>query len=327
MRDHTMRDHKRSVWRAIGGVVTLGALPLSCVDEPVVPKDDEVVAREISLEELQEIFTKIAEAMEMLSGSGGASGNADAGAASTDTIPPSLVSVTTDGAGEDIILTFSEPITVPDFVQEAADLANLDVSVFYRAVMDVTIAGHRDITHGASLSDSILTLRVTTPSIEKGQEVLVSYDNPFTVDATNLDAGGLIVDLAGNPLGTFAAQTAVNAVSHDQTFNWVPPPVVSLSALEISESGGEASFTVVLPSQPSDSVSMNLYVVPHVVGWSPRRLTFDEDDWNEPQTVTVTGYPDNNTFNAWVLIVLVVDDVNAVHTREAFVRGVVVDSG
>ncbi len=320
-----MQNCKRSVLTALGGFFTLGALLLSCVDGPFEPAVDEVVERELSLEELQEMFTKIAEAMEMLSGNE-KRGVSYAGATSVDTIPPSLVSVTTDGSGEHIILTFSEPITVPAFVTEVSELVNVDVEVFYRAVMNVTIAGHTDFIYWATVMDSILTLRVTTPSIEKGQEVLVSYDNPFALDATNLDAGGLIVDSAGNPLGTFAAQTAVNAVSHDHTTEWVPPPAVSPNALVISESGDGSSFSVVLSSQPSDSVSMAVFTAPYVVGASPRSLTFNEDNWDEPQTVVVTGNRDNNSYNAWALIALSVRGVNATHTREAFVRVVVVDS-
>ena len=62
----------------------------------------------------------------------------------------------------------------------------------------------------------------------------------------------------------------------------------------ITESGGSATFTVVLTSQPSDVVTVtpsSSDATEMTVG--PASLSFTTSDWNVPQTVTVTGVDDN----------------------------------
>ena len=61
-----------------------------------------------------------------------------------------------------------------------------------------------------------------------------------------------------------------------------------------SETGGTATFTVVLQSQPTDDVITSISSSNTAEGTvSPSSLTFDNTDWNSPQTVTVTGVDDD----------------------------------
>ncbi|MBE9101785.1 hypothetical protein IQ267_20300 [filamentous cyanobacterium LEGE 07170] len=62
--------------------------------------------------------------------------------------------------------------------------------------------------------------------------------------------------------------------------------------LEVSESG-TGSFTVVLTGQPSSNVVFQIASQDTTVATvDPAELTFTADNWNQPQTVTVTGTDD-----------------------------------
>jgi len=61
-----------------------------------------------------------------------------------------------------------------------------------------------------------------------------------------------------------------------------------------SETGGSATFTVQLTTQPSDNVSIDINSSNIAEGTVDKTtLTFTQGDWNSAQTVTVTGEDDN----------------------------------
>ncbi len=65
------------------------------------------------------------------------------------------------------------------------------------------------------------------------------------------------------------------------------------SGLTTTETGGTATFSVVLTSAPNANVSFNLYSSNPAEGTvSPASLTFTSANWNTPQIVTVTGVDD-----------------------------------
>lgn len=68
--------------------------------------------------------------------------------------------------------------------------------------------------------------------------------------------------------------------------------IVSPATVEVSESGLTDSYTVVLTSQPTADVTVNL-ISDAQVTTSPTTLTFTSADWNIPQTVTVTAVDDS----------------------------------
>lgn len=69
--------------------------------------------------------------------------------------------------------------------------------------------------------------------------------------------------------------------------------VVAETPLVTSEQGQSASFTVALSSQPEATVALPLASSDPSEGQvSPDVLAFDADNWNIPQTVTVTGVDD-----------------------------------
>lgn len=110
--------------------------------------------------------------------------------------------------------------------------------------------------------------------------------------------------------GNVSYQINTTATSSDGTYNDIPVADVSLTnvdddpagfqvtpppgGLTTSESGAQASFTVRLLSPPSASVTIAVGSGdPGEGSASPASLTFSTANWDEPQTVTVTGVDDD----------------------------------
>ncbi len=97
----------------------------------------------------------------------------------------------------------------------------------------------------------------------------------------------------GNPssrlaLGTTISQTI--AITDNDTANIVATPT---SGLTTTETGGATDFTVVLTSQPTNPVTVNLTNTDTTEGTvSVTSLTFLPTNWDRPQPVTVTGVDD-----------------------------------
>ena len=72
--------------------------------------------------------------------------------------------------------------------------------------------------------------------------------------------------------------------------------------MSLSE-GGSGKYTVTLASQPTEEVTIEVTGVPlPVVLTSKSRLTFNQDNWNIPQEVTVTAGVDNDSVDAWGVV-------------------------
>ena len=69
--------------------------------------------------------------------------------------------------------------------------------------------------------------------------------------------------------------------------------VTPTTGLTTTEAGGTATFTVVLTTQPTADVTIDLSSSDPTEGTvSPASLTFTTANWNVAQTVTVTGVDD-----------------------------------
>jgi hypothetical protein len=94
----------------------------------------------------------------------------------------------------------------------------------------------------------------------------------------------------------------------DSAYNLMDAPDVAISNIDddspgflvtdpvgtVSEKGTSTTFTVVLTSQPTASVSIPVRSSATLEGTvSPAMLTFTMDDWSSPKTVTVTGVDDD----------------------------------
>jgi glutamine cyclotransferase len=85
--------------------------------------------------------------------------------------------------------------------------------------------------------------------------------------------------------------TDVSVVNTDDDMAGIT--VSPTSGLVTTEAGGTATFTVVLDTQPAAGVTISLSSSDASEGTvSPSSLAFTSDNWNIPQTVTVTGVDD-----------------------------------
>src|SRR5262249_15952082 len=78
-------------------------------------------------------------------------------------------------------------------------------------------------------------------------------------------------------------------------FSNLPTNFISTTSgnLQTTENGFTASFTVALTSQPTSGVTISVSSSDTTEGTvSTPQLTFTSANWNQPQTVTVTGQPD-----------------------------------
>jgi hypothetical protein len=126
----------------------------------------------------------------------------------------------------------------------------------------------------------------TEVTIEAGKDsatvAITAVDN-FVVD------GSKTATLTASAAGLVSATASATVTDDDAAGITVTPT----TGLVTTEAGGKTSFTAVLKSQPSANVSFGLSSSKTAEGVpSPATLTFTPANWNQPQTVTVTGVAD-----------------------------------
>ncbi len=138
-------------------------------------------------------------------------------------------------------------------------------------------------------------------------QVSVSYPMPTAADNVGVTAGPTVANAAHAsgqtfPVGTTTVTwTATDAAGNvgSATFDVIVlgPAGVTVTAgadLMTAEYGSTVTFTVVLDSQPTATVTINLTSSDTTEGTvSPAVLTFPLDIWNTPQTVSVTSVDDD----------------------------------
>lgn len=101
------------------------------------------------------------------------------------------------------------------------------------------------------------------------------------------DLSGLALDGDGNG-------TAGGDYVREFTVRGYGVTVAPTGGLVTTEAGGTAAFTVVLDRQPATAVSIAVASAGAIEGVAaPAVLTFTPENWDVPQTVTVTGRPDD----------------------------------
>lgn len=166
-----------------------------------------------------------------------------------------------------------------------------------------------DVTINISSSDTTEgTVSPTSLTFTPGEVTIALvgwgvWSSPQTVTVTGVD--DTIID--GNQPYTIILD---QASSTDPNYNGRNPSDVTVtntddeplpgitvsptSGLVTREAGATASFTVVLNTQPTSNVTINLSSSDTTEGTvSPQSLTFTQSNWSTPQTVTVTGVDDS----------------------------------
>jgi len=117
-------------------------------------------------------------------------------------------------------------------------------------------------------------------------------------------------DTAGNPLAPYGTMEPTPAIvdinadglwdaflggfgSNEAFLGELPGVTVTPLNIITTEAGGQATFTVVLTSQPTSDVIIDVASNDTTEGVTDlTQLTFTPANWDQPQTVTVTGQPD-----------------------------------
>ncbi len=226
-----------------------------------------------------------------------------------DAAPPEMVNAETSPSGEEVVITFSEEIGPVPLLLRAAQTVGIDVGVFYQAIFNVYVDDFEVVPSSASIQDNQLWLSVLQP-ISDEQKVSVSYDNLFAKAAPDI-----LVDRGGNPLANFDSRSAENLSTIGSVFSPEEPteqdvanPVIlglTNTAITMSE-GGTATYTVVMGHAPleGDETTVQISSVPGgLLNVSAAGLTFTDDNWDQPQTVTIEAQTDNDAFNNWAAII------------------------
>ena len=214
-----------------------------------------------------------------------------------DVTAPVFVSAATSTDGGQVVLTFSERITVPALLRSIVRLVNVGLARFFIAVVGVTVDGDEVIPFTAGISWTNLIMTLGTP-VTRGQEVAVAYDNIFARDAV-----GIFIDEAGNALQNFPSQTVTNRSTVADSGEEDTTPDLTLSATELTVTEGEtATYTVALGSQPTANVTVAIASSSSKLSVSPENLSFTTENWNDAQTVTLAADQDDDALNYWVRV-------------------------
>ena len=209
-----------------------------------------------------------------------------------DTVGPEFANAQVSNDGAQVTVTFNEGIRSPTILRAFG----VQTSLLQSLALDVRVDGEIAVRSDAAVSGDTVTLTVSEP-ITQGQTVTVSYDNLF------IETGeSIFEDLRGNNLLTFAEQPATNGSTVADADRPGGGLALSRNDLLIKE-GQSGAYTVALTSQPAADVTVAIGQRPQGrAKVSPTSLTFTADNWNTPQTVTITSTEDSDYVDRWVLL-------------------------
>ncbi len=153
-----------------------------------------------------------------------------------------------------------------------------------------------DVTIGLSSSDptegtvSPTPLTFTSADWNTAQTVTITGVDDAVIDGNIAYTVNFAVSSGDGSYNNFSVPPVSVTNDDNDTAGITVSPT---SGLVTTESGGTATFTVVLTTQPSADVTLALSSSDTTEGTvSPTPLTFTSADWNIAQTVTVTGVDD-----------------------------------
>ena len=172
---------------------------------------------------------------------------------------------------------------------EAGGRAHFTVVLNTQPSADVTIALSSSNPSEGTVSPASLTFTSDNWNIPQTVDV-TGVNDPFDdgdIGYTIVTAAAISADPGYNGLNPL--DVSVINIDNDTAGITVSPTF----GLTTTESGGTATFTIVLNSQPTADVTIGLSSSDTSEGTvSPASVTFTTANWNTPQTVTVTGVND-----------------------------------
>ena len=209
-----------------------------------------------------------------------------------DAVSPEFASALVSTDGTQVAVTFDESIKSPALLR----WFGVQTSLLQSLTLDVWVDGDLAARSDAALSGDTVTLTMAEP-ITQGQTVTVSYDNLFVQTGESI-----FEDLHGNKLATFTERPVTNGSTVADVERPDGGLALSRTDLEIDE-GESGTYTVALASQPASDVTVEISQrPPGRATVSPASLTFTADNWNTPQTVTITSAEDANYVDRWLLL-------------------------
>lgn len=204
-----------------------------------------------------------------------------ADASYTNTQAPALTLTNIDNDSAQVLITQSGGSTSVN--EGSSDTVAFTLSA--QPTEDVTLS----LANTLNLTQSTSTLTFTAFNWNTPQEIALTQENDAIAKGTR--TGSLQVTVtSADPLfnNIEVIDTAFNALDNDTA-------AITASSLsgQLTEEGGTATFTLVLTSQPTASVSIPLSCsLEGKCSVSPTSVTFTTENWNSPQTITATGIND-----------------------------------
>ena len=186
----------------------------------------------------------------------------------------------------------------PTTIDESGDdnATAVTASLSGTSSQDVTLTVAAAAVDPATSSDFTLsgtTLTIAAGATEStGTVTVTAVDND--VDAANKTVTVSATATGGNGVAN-PADATLTITDDDTRGVTVTGGTLTMDEADKAETGDtredQASYTVVLDSEPTDDVSINI-TAPNMVTLSPTSLTFTPSNWNVAQTVTATAVND-----------------------------------
>jgi hypothetical protein len=177
-----------------------------------------------------------------------------------------------DAASTNVLFGPGNPAVKPDSVSGTVFILNKDETDHNRGIIS-----NYQVTVPANSTRSLLFFYGINSTVSQAKAAVGIYD-----DVSVLKGSSLLQGLDRKQLS--------------ETLNWqLTSPgitITPINGLTTSEKGGEASFSVVLESQPIANVTLNLTSSNPREGQVPASVTFTSKNWYIPQTVKVKGVDD-----------------------------------
>ncbi len=121
---------------------------------------------------------------------------------------------------------------------------------------------------------------------------ITGVDDPVDNDAGEVRTADIEHTITGDDSGSYVPGLELASVQVAVMDDDTAGVTVSLTTISIPE-GGAATYTMVLNTPPRTGRNAIITIMPpSFVNVAPTALTFNEANWNTPQTVTVTGMDD-----------------------------------
>jgi hypothetical protein len=173
---------------------------------------------------------------------------------------------------------------------EAGGTASFQISLASQPTADVSIGlTSSDRTEGAVLQSGV-TFNSTNWNTPQAVTVTGVDDSVDDEDVAYAIVTASAVSSDANYSGREVTDVAVTNTDNEQSGVIVNPS----AGLRTTEAGGTATFDVSLSREPTGNVTIDLASSDLDEGRvTPSRITFSRANWNDPQTVTITGVNDS----------------------------------